>query len=110
MISTKNNNQGYDAQKADVWACGVLLFVMLLGMFPFEHAEHPDPNSSDAHVEVRHSVCVCVCVCVCHWPCLPCWQAQPLLFCPRACVCVCVCSCDLHSQSCMPSCSFDCSI
>lgn len=35
-----------------MWACGVLLFVMLLGMFPFDHAEHPDPNSSDAHVEV----------------------------------------------------------
>lgn len=52
VISSKNNNQGYDAQKADVWACGVLLFVMLLGMFPFEHSEHPDPNSSDAHVEV----------------------------------------------------------
>lgn len=52
VISSKNNNQGYDAQKADVWACGVLLFVMCLGMFPFEHAEHPDPNSSDAHVEV----------------------------------------------------------
>mmetsp|Transcript_4620 Transcript_4620/g.7936 ORF Transcript_4620/g.7936 Transcript_4620/m.7936 type:complete len:437 (+) Transcript_4620:190-1500(+) len=52
VISSKNSKQGYDAQKADVWACGVLLFVMLLGMFPFEHAEHPDPNSSDAHVEV----------------------------------------------------------
>jgi serine/threonine protein kinase len=52
LISSKSSKQGYDAQKADVWACGVLLFVMLLGMFPFEHSEHPDPNSSDAHVEV----------------------------------------------------------
>ncbi|KAJ9519027.1 hypothetical protein QJQ45_026294 [Haematococcus lacustris] len=52
VINSKSSNQGYDAQKADVWACGVLLFVMLLGMFPFEHNEHPDPNSSDAHVEV----------------------------------------------------------
>mmetsp|Transcript_7770 Transcript_7770/g.19278 ORF Transcript_7770/g.19278 Transcript_7770/m.19278 type:complete len:422 (-) Transcript_7770:514-1779(-) len=52
LISSKQSKQGYDATKADVWACGVLLFVMLLGMFPFEHSEHPDPNSSDAHVEV----------------------------------------------------------
>jgi len=52
LISSKNTNVGYDATKADVWACGVLLFVMLLGMFPYDHTEHPDPNSSDAHVEV----------------------------------------------------------
>ncbi|KAL6745635.1 kinase-like domain-containing protein [Haematococcus lacustris] len=52
VINSKSSNQGYDAQLADVWACGVLLFVMLLGMFPFEHSEHPDPNSSDAHAEV----------------------------------------------------------
>lgn len=31
---------------------GVLLFVMLLGMFPYDHESHPDPNSSAAHVEV----------------------------------------------------------
>lgn len=43
---------GYDGQKADIWASGVLLFVMLLGMFPYEHAEHPDPNTSAAQIEV----------------------------------------------------------
>ena len=53
LISSRQTKAGYDATKADVWACGVLLFVMLLGMFPFEHTEHPDPNSSEAHVEVR---------------------------------------------------------
>eukprot|EP00798_Chlamydomonas_sp_ICE-L_P019999 gene19999-26712_t len=52
LISARQTKQGYDATKADLWACGVLLFVMLLGMFPFEHTEHPDPNSSEAHVEV----------------------------------------------------------
>ena len=52
QISSKNTQVGYDATKADVWACGVLIFVMLLGMFPFDHTDHPDPNSSDAHVEV----------------------------------------------------------
>lgn len=25
---------------------------MLLGMFPFEHAHHPDPNTEAAHIEV----------------------------------------------------------
>ena len=39
--------------QADIWACAVLLFFMLLGMFPYEHTEHPDPNSSLAHSEVR---------------------------------------------------------
>ena len=38
--------------QADVWACAVLLFVMLFGQFPYDHSEHPDPNSSDAHAEV----------------------------------------------------------
>ncbi len=52
LINSKRSKTGYDATKADVWACGVLLFVMLLGMFPFEHSESPDPNSSHAHIEV----------------------------------------------------------
>lgn len=43
---------GYDGRKVDVWACGVLLFVMLLGMFPFEHDQHVDPNTNDAQLEV----------------------------------------------------------
>eukprot|EP00798_Chlamydomonas_sp_ICE-L_P010463 gene10463-8422_t len=42
----------YDASKADLWACGVLLCVMMLGLFPFDHVEHPDPNESAAKHEV----------------------------------------------------------
>ena len=44
--------KGYDGALADVWASGVLLIVMLLGTFPFDHTEHPDPNTSEAHLEV----------------------------------------------------------
>jgi serine/threonine-protein kinase SRK2 len=46
------SGKGYDGALADVWAAGVLLIVMLLGTFPFDHTEHPDPNTSEAHLEV----------------------------------------------------------
>jgi hypothetical protein len=36
-----------------VWASGIMLFVMLFGCFPFEHDKHKDPNSEEAHLEVR---------------------------------------------------------
>mmetsp|Transcript_11498 Transcript_11498/g.34535 ORF Transcript_11498/g.34535 Transcript_11498/m.34535 type:complete len:420 (+) Transcript_11498:87-1346(+) len=44
--------QGYLGTAVDVWAAGVLLIVMLLGKFPFDHVNNPDPNSKDAHLEV----------------------------------------------------------
>jgi len=50
--SGAGTGKGYDGALADVWAAGVLLIVMLLGTFPFDHTEHPDPNTSEAHLEV----------------------------------------------------------
>lgn len=52
LINTKNGQRGYDGRSVDVWASGILLLVMLLGSFPFDHVEHPDPNTSEAHLEV----------------------------------------------------------
>ncbi|GFR52332.1 hypothetical protein Agub_g14872 [Astrephomene gubernaculifera] len=52
LINSKKEGQAYRATAADVWACGVMLFAMLLGRFPYDHAGHPDPNSDGAHVEV----------------------------------------------------------
>lgn len=52
LINTKNGQKGYDGRSVDVWASGILLLVMLLGSFPFDHTEHPDPNTSEAHLEV----------------------------------------------------------
>ena len=52
LINTKAGQRGYDGRSVDVWASGILLLVMLLGSFPFDHTEHPDPNTSEAHLEV----------------------------------------------------------
>lgn len=41
-----SGRSGYDGKKVDVWASGVLLFVMLLGMFPFEMEDESYVNTA----------------------------------------------------------------
>eukprot|EP00884_Botryococcus_braunii_P018774 jgi/Botrbrau1/5580/Bobra.97_2s0011.1 len=44
--------KGYEGTRVDIWASGVMLIVMMLGCFPYDHEKNPDPNSLEAAYEV----------------------------------------------------------
>ncbi|CAD7697926.1 unnamed protein product [Ostreobium quekettii] len=49
----------YDAKRADIWSCGVFLYVLLVGAYPFEGAGDPEdssPNVLTRIVDVDYAV------------------------------------------------------
>lgn len=44
QIQTKRPVRGYDPLKADIWSCGVVLFVLMYGNTPWELARETSPE------------------------------------------------------------------
>ncbi|KAA8493291.1 CBL-interacting protein kinase 23 [Porphyridium purpureum] len=41
-LARKQGGRGYDAEKADTWSCGVVLYFVLTGVVPFEHTDQKE--------------------------------------------------------------------
>lgn len=48
------NKKGYDGAKADIWSCGVILFVLLAGYLPFQ-----DPNLMEMYKKISRGEFKC---------------------------------------------------
>ena len=49
------SDKGYDGAKADLWSCGVILFVLMAGYLPFE-----DSNLASLYKKVSYRLMFCM--------------------------------------------------
>lgn len=55
------NKSKYDGRQSDIWSCGVMLYLMLMGAYPFQDGSNPAMFSKTVKVtpwQARHTLAV----------------------------------------------------